>query len=135
MESILSRDDVYVGMPVLYYKGDNHIELGIIKSFNSEGIPFVQYHTGSTAACTPYYLLRPIKNDYAFQIIKKDVNKQKETSKAIRMTVNMMERMDQIVQSHYNETLFYHEGGLIPGAHDEIISELSSIIENYKEVK
>ena len=52
----------------LQIKTKEHIELGVITSFNSVGQPFVLYHTGDTAACTPKRLLQPIFNEYAFII-------------------------------------------------------------------
>lgn len=86
----MKREDCKVGMPVLYVKGNSHVELGIVKSFNSEGIPFVLYHTGSTAACTPYDMLKPLFNGYVFQIIRKDVNNEMKTQKARRMAIEII---------------------------------------------
>lgn len=114
---MLTREDCYVGMPVLYYKSDSHVELGIISSFNSDGVPFVRYHTGSTAACTPYYLLRKIQNDYAFQIIRKDVNNELETQKARRIAKAVIEFLDKVNDYSPLENI------------------ITKTIENYKEEK
>jgi len=91
----MKREDCKIGLPVIYVKGDNHLELGIIKSFNSEGVPFVCYHMGSTAACTPYHMLRPLFNNYAFQIIRKDVNNEMKTQKARRIAYAIIERLEE----------------------------------------
>ena len=80
-----------IGQAVLYIKGKDHVELGIISSFNNVGEPFVRYHTGSTAACTPLHMLQPIANDYAFQIIRKDVNNEIQLQKARRMACHIIE--------------------------------------------
>ena len=116
----MKRENCKVGMPVLYVKGGEHIELGIIKSFNREGVPFVCYHTGSTAACTPYHMLRPVFNEYAFQIIRKDVNNEIETQKARRMAIKIIEKLNGALVLDYVEGVY--------------IDIVTSIIENFKEV-
>lgn len=62
-----------IGEPVLYQNG-SRFELGIVKSFNSQGKPFVLYHTGDTAACTPLMHLHKIANNYAFIVERLNCN-------------------------------------------------------------
>ena len=112
----MKREDCKVGMPVLYVKGENHVELGIIKSFNSEGVPFVCYHIGSTAACTPYHMLKPIFNEYAFQIIRKDVNNEIESQKARRIAAAIIEHLESFCIEELGSNL---------------IDAITEIIENY----
>lgn len=51
-----------VGQLIIYRNGDR-FEVGRIKSLNDRGA-FVFYHSGETAALTPYDLLIKITNEY-----------------------------------------------------------------------
>jgi len=90
----MRQQDIRLGQAVLYVKGEKHIELGIVKSFNAKGDPFVLYHTGSTAACTPPHMLQPLYNEYAFQIIKKDANEEYQTQHARQIACNIIENIE-----------------------------------------
>ena len=95
----MRQQDIRLGQAVLYVKGVKHIELGIVKSFSAKGDPFVLYHTGSTAACTPTYMLQPLYNEYAFQIIKKDVNEEYPTQHARQIAaIIIQEHLDDLIK-------------------------------------
>lgn len=53
------------GQYVVYKKG-NTCEIGKIKVLADDGV-FVYYHSGNTAAKTPYDCLYPIVNDYCIE--------------------------------------------------------------------
>lgn len=67
------EDEFEIGEIVLYQNG-TRFELGVIKSFNSQGKPFVLYHTGDTAACTSLMHLHKIANNYAFIVERLNCN-------------------------------------------------------------
>lgn len=92
----MKQEDIKVNMPVLYVKGNDHYELGIVKRLTPNGA-FVRYHMGDTAANTPAYLLQPLQNSYAFQIIRKDVNNDIETSHALQLAVHIVENLEGLV--------------------------------------
>lgn len=54
-----------VGQYVIYKNGNSY-QIGKIKSLSKDSA-FVYYHSGNTAAKTPYDLLHPITNDYCIE--------------------------------------------------------------------
>lgn len=61
--SVDKPEDFHEGDLVVYQTGDS-FEIGKIKSLRDDGA-FVFYHTGDTAAKTPYDHLHVLKNAYA----------------------------------------------------------------------
>lgn len=56
------RKDWEVG-EYFIYKRDSRLELGKIKSIAHDGV-FAYYHSGETAAKTPFYLMHKIQNQH-----------------------------------------------------------------------
>lgn len=136
------RNDLKSGTPVLYVKGTNHIELGIIKRRNNtdDGY-FVRYHTGDTAASTPDRLLAPIENVYAFQVIRKDVNNEIQSQKARRIAHEVIKKLEEYVGIHYGDQLLNNgsEGdedftkGLLGDSYYNLEDIITRAIEEYED--
>lgn len=87
------------GDAVIYLRGDNsgEVELGIVKRVTDRGC-FVRYHMGDTAAHTPFEFLQPIKNSYAFNIIRKDVNNTYQTQHARQIAASIIDKIEEFCE-------------------------------------
>jgi len=127
------------GQAIIYLKEDNSsgVELGIIKRRNNTNNGyFVNYHTGDTAANTPDHLITDIQNDYAFQIIRKDVNNEIQSQKARRMASEIINQLKEHVENNFGEQLFNEEEksteGLFGDAYYSWENIITQIIEDFK---
>ena len=140
-----------VGQPVIYINGPIY-SLGIVKSIETDGKDsfnyYVQYHTGSTAACTHESDLKSISNEYAFLIVRKSVEEEIQENPIRQLA-------EKILKDSPFEELDYFKfedyiTNLLNGGHPEfpdldicsnhleyvLKSEIISYIEgNYKEIK
>jgi hypothetical protein len=110
---------------VLYQNGDI-FELGVVKKVinrHSHYDYFVWYHIGNTTACTNERLLKKIINNYAFQIIRKDVENNVATQKARRLANNIIENViePKLLRPLQNEEYF------------DIEDHLTELIETFEE--
>lgn len=94
----MKQENIRAGMPVLYMKSKDHVELGIVKRVSHNGA-FVRYHMGDTAANTPAHMLTPIFNEYSFQIIRKDVNNEVKTQHARQLATLIAENIQQLFEA------------------------------------
>lgn len=88
------------GEVVIYQNGSN-FELGIIKRVKSDKTYFVNYHTGDTAALTNKENLHPIKNAYAFNIVRRLADEEQ----ALEVAEKALEDLNQTVEAHLNVPL------------------------------